>query len=237
MRLALSSAQPRPSLTSTLLNFLGAPSVTDTDEEYVWNRMHQLASNAWKTDAVYRPFYHPTGFIMAGVSEEALKEVDDYLKTCKDGMRLLSSASDFQATMPEGVLTGSFPNWKGFIRTSGAGWVFARAALEAAYTEATRLGVRFITGEVRGRVTNLIYEGSDVVGAMTADNIEHRADRTILCAGANSDGLLDFERQLRPTAWTLAHIKMTDEERTLWKDLPVLFNVESGFFMVREFHA
>ncbi|KAH0129256.1 fructosyl amine:oxygen oxidoreductase-like protein, partial [Aureobasidium melanogenum] len=37
--------------------------------------------------------------------------------------------------------------------------------------------------------------------------------------------------QLRPTAWTLAHIKMTKEELQLFKNLPVLFNIERGFFM------
>lgn len=40
-----------------------------------------------------------------------------------------------------------------------------------------------------------------------------------------------MKNQLRPTAWTLAHIKMSPEEAKLYKDLPVLFNVERGFFM------
>lgn len=101
----------------------------------------------------------------------------------------------------------------------------------SAAREAQRLGASFVTGSSQGNVTSLVYESGDVVGARTADGIEHRASRTILCAGANSNQLLDLEDQLRPTAWTLAHIKMTSEEVKRYKNLPVLFNVEKGFFM------
>ena len=103
--------------------------------------------------------------------------------------------------------------------------------MESAAREGLRLGVSFITGEEEGNVRGLIYENGDVKGAKTLDGKEHRADRTILCAGANAAALFDFRDQLRPTAWTLAHIRMTDEEVELFKDLPVLFNVERGFFM------
>ncbi|KAL4784731.1 FAD dependent oxidoreductase [Aspergillus varians] len=210
-----------------------SPSESDSDEQYVWNRMHQLATNAWKLDPVYKPFYRPTGLIMAASQDSARHHIDSYIRDCKDKVRLLNSPAEFQQTMPKGILTGDFPNWKGFFREAGAGWVFARGALEAAYREASRLGVRFIVGDSQGKVDGLLYspDGGDVVGVRTGDGQEHRADRVILCAGANSDQLLDFERQLRPTAWALAHIQMTEEERKVWRDLPVLFNVNSGFFI------
>ncbi|OJJ60278.1 hypothetical protein ASPSYDRAFT_201671 [Aspergillus sydowii CBS 593.65] len=212
----------------------GWPSESDSNEQYVWNRMHQLATDAWKNDPVFRPFYHPTGFIMAASEESAQRDlVDEYIRTCKEKLRLLCTPEEFRATMPRGVLTGDFPKWKGFFRESGAGWVFARGALEAAYHEASRLGVRFTVGSAAGSVKRLLYSDAwdDVVGIQTADGRKHRAARVILCAGANSDQLLDFKRQLRPTAWTLAHIQMTEEERKLWKDLPVIFNPNRGFFI------
>ncbi|KAI8590779.1 fructosyl amine:oxygen oxidoreductase [Geranomyces variabilis] len=209
-----------------------APSETDSDELYVWNRMHEIATKAWRTDPVYSPFYHPTGFVMAASTDIGAPHVENYIRTCKYPTRRLETPDDFRETMPTGVLTGTFPNWKGFILPDKAGWVFARDALESAHKEAERLGVKFVTGGMEGKVVELFYSDSgDVQGAITADGKTHLADRTILCAGANSDGLFDFEKQLRPTAWTLAHIQMTPEERDTWKDLPVLFNVEKGFFM------
>jgi len=139
---------------------------------------------------------------------------------------------EFRRTMREGVLTGDFPDWKGYWKQSGGGWVHARKAYVSACEEAERLGATFVSGDEIGRVTELLYDDAegDVIGARTADGKEHLADRTILTAGAYADKLLDFENQLRPTAWTLCHIKISDEELELYKDLPVMFNVERGTF-------
>ena len=48
------------------------------------------------------------------------------------------------------------------------------------------------------------------MGTRTADGVEHTVDRAILAAGANSDLLFDFERQLRPTVWTLDRLILID---------------------------
>jgi len=69
------------------------------------------------------------------------------------------------------------------------------------------------------------------VGVEIDDGSQLFGDRVILANGANAPKLLDFKDQLRPTAWTLAHIKMSREERVLYRNLPVLFNIERGFFM------
>jgi sarcosine oxidase/L-pipecolate oxidase len=133
--------------------------------------------------------------------------------------------------MPPGVLTGDFPGWKGWISRSGAGWIHARKAMISAYKEAQRLDVNFVTGSPQGNVQSLVYENGDVVGAQTEDGLTHCAQHTILAAGAGSDRLLDFKKQLRPTAWTLSHIQMSSEEAKLYRNLPVLFNIAKGFFM------
>lgn len=133
--------------------------------------------------------------------------------------------------MPEGILTGEFPGWKGWWNRSAAGWIHARKAMVSAHDEAKRLGVVFLTGSPEGNVVSVVYEAGDVTGAITADGKIHRAEYTILAAGAGSDRLIDFKNQLRPTAWTLCHIPMTAEEAGLYRNLPVLFNIAKGFFM------
>lgn len=191
----------------------------------------RLAVHGWKHDPIFMPYFHPTGCVLSGISPECLAHLK--LHDGVDGPEFepLTTADDFRKTMPAGVLTGEFPNWKGWYRRSGSGWVHARKAMESAAREAERLGVTFIAGSPEGAVSALIYEDGDVIGARTADGKEHRAARVILAAGANADQLFDFKDQLRPTAWTLSHIKMTDEERKLYRNLPVLFNIEKGFFM------
>lgn len=158
----------------------------------------------------------------------------------KSGYRYLEGV-EFRQTMRPGVLTGEFEGWKGYWKKSGAGWVHARKAMVSACVEAERLGVVFVSGETEGKVVRLLYENGDgggdggikgdVVGAQTADGKEWHAERVVLTAGPYADALLDFKGQLRPTAWTLCHIKMNEEELELYKDLPVMFNVERGFFM------
>lgn len=186
----------------------------------------------WKTDPVFQPYFHETGFIVSGHTPALIEHIKkEEIDQFEGDWVALDSAEDFRQTMPPGVLTGDFPNWKGWISRSGAGWIHARKAMVSAYTEAQRLGVKFVTGSPRGNVEHLVYKDGDVVGAQTADGVGHYAERTILAAGAGSDRLLDFKNQLRPTAWTLCHIPMTPDEATKYRNLPVLFNIAKGFFM------
>ena len=177
------------------------------------------------------PYYHDTGYIICAHTPEGLEQlIKREMLDQQADIEWLDTPEAFRAAMPKGVLTGDFPGWKGGFKRTGAGWVFARGALNAAFIEAERLGVKFITG-TEGNVTKLIAEGGDIIGVLTADGTTHLAETTILAAGAQASALLDMKDQLRPTAWTLAHIKMTAEECELYTNLPVLFNIESGFFM------
>lgn len=206
----------------------------DTPEKrWVSEQVSIGAMDGWNNDPVFKPYWHETGVITAASRPDLVDELErEENPTPERGYIELNTASDFRKTMPEGVLTGEFPNWKGWFKPKGAGWVHARKALLSAATEAQRLGANLITGGSRGTVTKLLFDASgDVKGAETADGQKHLADHTILCAGANAPQLLDMKDQLRPTAWTLAHIKMTPEEAKLYKNLPVMFNVERGFFM------
>ncbi|THW73424.1 fructosyl amine:oxygen oxidoreductase, partial [Aureobasidium pullulans] len=184
-------------------------------------------------DHVFKSFYHPTGIIFSAISDDVYEHVKGYTKGTESEWVSLDSPEDFKKTMPEGVLQGEFPGWRGFWKDHGAGWVFARGAMMSAYEEASKLGVNFVTGDSAGKVTLLLFSESKdtVLGAKTADGVSHHADQTILCAGANGDLLFDFEQQLRPTAWTLAHIPLSVEEAGIFKDLPVLYNPERGFFV------
>ncbi|KAL4788522.1 FAD dependent oxidoreductase [Aspergillus varians] len=206
----------------------------NADERYVSKTLIDAATEGWLHDPVFKPYFHETGCVIAASSPQGHAHMAATGGASEElGWTRLSTQQEFRATMPEGVLTGEFPGWKGWFRSKGAGWVHARKSMESAAREAARLGVRFVTGDLVGRVTGLVYASSaaDVRGARTADGVEHLADRTILCAGAYAAALFDVKDQLRPTAWTLAHIKMTPAEARLYRHLPVLLNIERGFFM------
>ncbi|KAH9892190.1 FAD dependent oxidoreductase [Xylariomycetidae sp. FL2044] len=229
-------AHPIPSVISAgndVNKIVEQGSFSDGDEEAaVAQSLLLAAGKGWTEDPVFKPYFHDTGYIVAASSTEAVKHLEEReIQHQKDSFKKLSTAQDFHATMPPGVLTGPFENWQGYYKSDGAGWVHARKALVSAHDEAKRLGVNFITGATQGKVVELLNSGDDIIGAKTADGTEHTADRTILALGASAPQLLDFENQLRPTAWTLAHIPMTPDEAKIYKNLPVLFNIEKGFFM------
>ncbi|KAK3708120.1 hypothetical protein LTR37_011624 [Vermiconidia calcicola] len=212
----------------------GPFSGTEDDAVWVSEEVRIKATEGWMKDPVFRDYYHETGYVIAATKPENVRELEETERpTPERGFVELSDAEAFRKTMPEGVLTGDFPGWKGWYKATGAGWVHARKALTAAAKEAERLGAKLICGSPHGKVTELLLDSDsgDIIGAKTGDGRTHLADRTILCAGSNAPQLLDMKDQLRPTAWTLAHLKMTPEEAKLYKNLPVLFNVERGFFM------
>ncbi|KAJ5469647.1 hypothetical protein N7539_009265 [Penicillium diatomitis] len=192
----------------------------------------RAALKGWKTDPVFTPYFHETGFILAasdpGLIAYLKKEEIDPMQA---DFQNLQTPSEFRSTMLSGVLTGEFPGWRGWVSYKDAGWIHARKGIISAATEAQRLGVNFITGSPQGHVIELVYQDGDVKGAKTADGKLHLADHTILAAGAGSDQLLDFEKQLRPTAWTISHIKLTPEEARRYRNLPVLYNPGMGFFI------
>lgn len=142
----------------------------------------------------------------------------------------LSTPDDFRKSMPPGVLTGDFPGWEGWFKKKKAGWFHCQKVMVAVWSEASRLGVQFLDGEPRGRVSSLVYEYGDVIGVKTADGRVHLADRTIIAAGAYSNELLDFKKQLRPVAFTICHLQMHQTEIKRYRKLPVMINVGKGFF-------
>ena len=200
-------------------------------ERHVWDDLASAAIKGWREDPVYQGLFHETGAIIAATSTKALASLEEggYYSE-ENGWTPVKSKQEFQQTMPAGILTGDFPGWSGWSKKTDCGWLQARKAIERTIDEAKTLGVQFISGE-RGRVLSLIYIDGDVTGAVVSEGPAFRAERTILCAGANSDRLFNMQNQLRPTAWTLAHIKMTRAEAAMYKNLPVLFNIERGFFM------
>ena len=203
---------------------------TGDDEAWVSSYLLKAATKSWMEDPVFKPYYHDTGYIVAAHSPEGKRGLWARERPDLNPFVELKTKEDFHATMPKGVLTGDFPGWEGLYKPTGAGWVHARKALVSAAVEAERLGAKFVTG-LAGEVVSLLYDKGDVVGVQTRNGTQHRGDRTIICLGASATRLLDFENQLRPTAWTLAHIRMTPQETALFRNLPVLFNIEKGFFM------
>ncbi|PYH82861.1 fructosyl amine:oxygen oxidoreductase [Aspergillus uvarum CBS 121591] len=238
-------AYPQPSAISAgndvnkIVSFMKPPA--DDDPDYANRTFFAALSHGFQHDPIFKPHFHETGSITSAFSPDGLKHIHRRDRP-GDEVVELNTPDDFRQAFPTGILTGPLPGWKGYWKKKGAGWVHARNALLAAITEAQRLGVRFIGGDPQGKVVRLLFSSSssasdhphragDVIGVETADGTHHHAAKVILAAGANADHFLDVQKQLRPTAWTLAHIRLSPAEAAAYRNLPVLFNADQGFFM------
>ncbi|KFX98331.1 hypothetical protein O988_04399 [Pseudogymnoascus sp. VKM F-3808] len=209
---------------------------THSDESYVGSILFHATISGWREDPVFKPFYYETGTIFAASSAEGeagLKRRENPDHAEPGTMTRLNTPEDFKRLMKVGALTGDFPGWRGWHKkgTAGSGFVNAKNTMISAAAEAKSLGVKFVTGVEDGHVVQLTYSNSNVTGVKTKNGLEHHADCTILSAGAMSDQIFDTEGQLLPKCWTLMHIKLTDAEVEIYRDNPVMYNTERGFFI------
>lgn len=147
-----------------------------------------------------------------------------------DSIELIENKEQITKYSP--LLSGApgLDNCKG-LWNSEAGWAHARKALEKLAKESEKMGVQFISGR-RGTMTGLELDSKlGLRGVKVASGEVLTADRYILSTGAASPGLLPdiLSKQLWSKCWTLAHVKLTDEEIQQWKGIPVFDNMELGF--------
>jgi sarcosine oxidase/L-pipecolate oxidase len=89
-------------------------------------------------------------------------------------------------------------------------------------------------------------DGTTCIGIEAVDGTRYHADKVVLAAGAWSSTLVDLEDQCvskvscLPTvyphgytdsqAWVYAHMQLSPEEAKEFKDSPVVYNGDIGFF-------
>ncbi|KAG7904413.1 hypothetical protein KL905_003726 [Ogataea polymorpha] len=205
--------------SNKIINYGG---IIDPNEKLVPSKQIRAeAIHCWATDPIYSPYYHPVGFIYAACSDEALSHRMSPLATYLDGPQKIAEQ------IP--VLTGPLTGWRGVKLNPGDGWVHARDSLKSVYEECKSLGVKFIFGS-DGEIISLSTSRNSIAGVISKSGKEYKSDKVILAAGPNAATILDFKFQLEAKGFTLAHIKVSDEEARRFRNLPVIYNAEQGFY-------
>ncbi|KIW60330.1 hypothetical protein PV05_00557 [Exophiala xenobiotica] len=195
-------------------------------------RVSREALAGWQ-EPLFESVWHEVGLITAATNDEAVEYCRRAYHSwidCGEGdnVHWLESADDFRKFVPQ-LRDAWIPKWRGFFHKR-AGWAYAREALRIMGNEAARLGVNFATGTSATMQSLLLDDQQGVIGVVAEDGTQWNADRIVLCTGAWSDALIDTEGQLEAKCWTLAHIQLTPEECAEFKDIPVVMNLEEGFF-------
>ncbi|CAG9981776.1 unnamed protein product [Clonostachys byssicola] len=201
--------------------------------DYVDTFYARLATEAiglWRESDLLKPFYHPTGFVLA--SEKAR---DEYLEHGKQvlsqqGNRFQSfqTTDELKSIRPE-LRDITFP-FSGYI-SHNAGWVDAAGAVRAVAERLGELGVSFVTGP-RGTMTSLkTNQDSQVVGVIVAHGPPIPASRVILATGAWTNHYLNLDGAITSSAQPVGFIKLTPEEAHTLGNMPVVDNMTSGCFV------
>ncbi|KAJ9474146.1 Fructosyl amino acid oxidase [Pseudozyma hubeiensis] len=231
-----------------------------TDPTYC--SLAKTAISRWRADDVLRKFYHEVGVLFRSSSGQGVGEYVDA------GIRHAHEPKDLQLevgvegkkrayrlTKDEQVeeilsgvgkgelgegLQGFGASQTGYFNPRG-GWAEANNATRAMLSHAITRGVKVIGNAL---VTELILEGTKVVGVKTSTGTSLFAKNIIIATGAwTSDLLTTLTKSLSPSfpaaggwltrssAQCVAILRLTPAEAKRFKDTPVVINFSSGFYL------
>ena len=72
------------------------PAEIDDGETFAWSTIETLATEVWKGDPVYKPYYHPTGFIYTAVGDDAYAKVQESVQSHPENWQPACSRATFQ---------------------------------------------------------------------------------------------------------------------------------------------
>ncbi|KAF5007909.1 hypothetical protein FDECE_5824 [Fusarium decemcellulare] len=194
------------------------------------------ALDMWKNDPLFKPFFHNVGMVDCSSSKEGIENLKrKHQSLLKAGAGFdktntwLDSEDDILAKLPW-FTKEHVQGWKGLLTTDG-GWLAAAKAINSIGQFLKSQGVQFGFGGA-GTFKKPLFaaDGSTCNGVETVDGTQYHADKVILAAGAWTPTLIDLEDQCVSKAWVLAHIQLTPEEAKKYKNVPVVYDGEYGFF-------
>lgn len=114
---------------------------------------------------------------------------------------------------------------------SDCGTGLSDKALVAVYQAAVDLGVKFVFGS-DGNAKNIRSHEVKVQSGEV-----YTADKVVVTAGASVVLLMPLDSQIRPWAAFVTHIKLTDAEYAKYKNMPIFFSAEYGYFFPPDSHT
>ncbi|KAI1099332.1 fructosyl amino acid oxidase [Jackrogersella minutella] len=194
------------------------------------------ARDMWRNDELFKPFFHNTGRLDCEGSEEGIADLRKQYQDLIDAdvgldktNEWLETEEEILAKMPR-LQQDQIKGWKAIFSHDG-GWLAAGKAINAIGEELRRQGVKFGFGGA-GAFKKPMFadDGVTCIGAETVDGTKYYADKVVLATGAWSPTLVDLDDQCCSKAWVYAMIQLSPEEAAGYKDSPVVYNGDIGFF-------
>ncbi|KAF2445074.1 fructosyl peptide oxidase [Karstenula rhodostoma CBS 690.94] len=194
------------------------------------------ARDMWKNDDLFKAFFHNTGRLDCEHTDEGIEGLRKQYKTLLDAGVGLEKTHEWLET--EDQILEKAPQlerekikgWKA-ISSEDGGWLAAAKAIRAIGLYLKEQDVNFGFGGAGSFKKPLFAnDGVTCVGVETADGTQYYADKVVIAAGAWSSVLVDLEDQCVSKAWVYAHMRLTPQEAAEYKNAPVVYNGDVGFF-------
>lgn len=190
------------------------------------------ALESWKNDPLYKDLYVECGRVMLSpldsvnihrsiFEDQGFKNLRNLgfdlsnLKTIKNGNELSEFIPHFQNNK-FGKMNAKFnPN---------SGYGKSKDSLIKIYKECVKLNVKFIFGD-KG---NAIKHTKNSIIASSGDI--YTADKILVSLGSSTGFLINLENQIRSLGLFVTHLHLNEEEYLKYKDIPVFFSSDLGYF-------
>ncbi|KAK4061684.1 DAO domain-containing protein [Trichoderma simmonsii] len=197
--------------------------------------------NGWR-QPLFASHYHQTGYIVARSSQAPPKVAETLEKSLQvveshplfsNEISALNGPADFRRSAWQ--LSGPMLGFKGYLNRM-AGYAHSGDVIRAMFLHCARAGVKFITGEQRGNVVEILNEATGTreqrcIGVRTSDGKVHHSGTTILALGAFGASLVpELASFTTARCWSVGHILLNADEADLLRGIPVVNVRDLGFF-------
>jgi sarcosine oxidase/L-pipecolate oxidase len=153
------------------------------------------AIHVWRTDPLYKPFYHQSGLINIDNSGLGRRMIDNYKALGADVVPEMIPPQDFKKLYGGFYQHTDFRDVDEIFINKASGWAEASKALKALIDAAIALGVRYVEANIQ---TLTFDQAGGCTGVQTADGEILAADHILLCTGAGTAKLLADSAPQRP---------------------------------------
>lgn len=189
---------------------------------------------AWKTP-LFAPHFHQTGFLHC-VSHAAPPKAVDTLNRFRAAAERHPSIAPHVLPIPDAAAVkhhvwqyerAALPGWRGYLNTLD-GYAHSGAALAGIHAHTAARGIKYHLG---ARIAEIVYEGAKAVGVRTADGTIHPARLVVVACGAGAARLVpEAGKQVVAKSWSVAHVRLSDDETSALRGVPVTYARDLGFF-------
>ena len=231
-RVVALDAFPVPSPLSAANDYNKIIRIEYPDPLYMKLAVDALAK--WETDPLYSKNFYKVGRLTLSplqqddesigrlnYEKKSLENIEKF--GIKQNIIKINNPDDLSNLIPE-FKSNALPDTISAAYNKNAGFAHSANSLRSAYEEAVRLGVTFRTGK-SGHVIKVddgevLCESGDL----------YYGSKVLISMGAATGNLIDLQGQIKATGIFVTHIQLTEEESKKYRNLPIFFSAELGYF-------